>query len=70
MPFAAVQYLSLTQASVAYVIPMVLHVLSHGQDLDRIYVQYPGQDWLGYYGSAWLHHPFVLDVLSAKAGGN
>lgn len=54
----------------AYFVPMVLQVLSYGQDLDCIYFQHPRQDRLGYYGSAWLYHTFVLDVLSAEAGGD
>ena len=49
---------------------MARQILSHGQDLDDIYIQHPRQDWLGYYGGPWLHHAFVHHVQSAEAGGD
>lgn len=54
----------------AHLDSMVRQILSHGQDLNRIYFQHPGQDWLGYYGGTGLHYSFVLDVLSTEAGGD
>ena len=63
--------MSFTNPSYAvHLVPMARQVLSHGQDLDRIFLQCPRQDWVGYYGGAWLHHAFVLDVRSAEAGGD
>ena len=49
---------------------MVRQLLSHGQDLDRVYFQHPRKDWMGYYGGTWLHHSFILDVLYTEAGGD
>ena len=63
--------MSLTDPSYAvHFDPMARRLLSHGQDLDRIYVQHPGQDWLGYYGGTRFHYAFVLDVRSTEAGGD
>ena len=61
--------MSFTNKSYAvHPVPMARQILSHGQDLNGIYVQPPGQDRLGYYGGAWFHHATVLDVRSAEAG--
>ena len=68
--FPSVQMTSANRTVVAHFDPMGRQLLSHGQDLDHIYSQYPGQDWLGDYGGAWLHHSFVHHVQSAEARGD
>ena len=46
---------------------MAHQILSHGQDVDDIYLQYSREDRLGHDGSTGLYYAFVHNVQFAEA---
>jgi hypothetical protein len=59
---------SLNFGITVHTLPMAILLVSYGQDLHRVSLQRPWENWMGYNGGTWVHHAIIFDVLLAEAG--